>query len=265
MAGVGAARGRDFAGPGGAALCVALLLSGCADFGAPIGGNAPVSPQEQRLQAIEARLAEVTRKVENLNLAAQNQGTGKLEAEVRGLRGEVERVRYDIETGEKRSRELYQDLDRRLTKVENEGRAARLSIEPRIAAPPPVPATQEEEATYLAVFDKLRGGRYDDAIAGFRDLLQRWPEGRYADNAWYWMGESHYAKRDYDAALDSFRALLEKFPASAKAPDAMLKIGMAQLEKKQKAEAKATLQKLVSAHPDSNAANVARQRLEQIK
>ena len=247
-------------------VATAVLLGGCADFGAPIGGsNAPLSPQEQRLQAIEARLAEMTRKVENLNFASQTQGISKLEAEVRGLRGEVERMRYDLEASDKRARDLYQDLDRRITKVENEGRAAKLSMEPRISQPPPVPASQEEEATYLAVFDKLRGGRYDEAITGFRDLLQRWPDGRYADNAWYWMGESYYAKRDYDAALECFRALLEKFPASAKAPDAMLKTGMAQLEKKQKAEAKATLQKLVSEYPDSNAANVARQRLEQIK
>lgn len=250
------------------ALGAGVLLAGCADFGAPIGGGGgsppPLSPQEQRLQAIESRLAETTRKVDNLNLAAQNQGLAKLEAEVRGLRGEVERMRYDLETNEKRARQLYTDLDRRLTKLENEGRA-RLSLEDRIAAPPPVPPSQEEEAAYEAVFDKLRAGKYDEAIAGFRDLLQRWPEGRYAANAWYWMGESYYAKRDYDAALESFRALLQKFPQSGKAPDGLLKTGMALLEKKQKAEAKAALQKVVSDYPDSNAAGVARQRLEQIK
>lgn len=246
-------------------IAAALLLAGCADFGAPIGGNAPLSPQEQRLQSIETRLAEATRKIDNLNFASQSQGIAKLEAEVRGLRGEVERMRYELESSEKRARDLYQDLDRRLSKLENEGRAARLAMEPRIAQPPPTPPSQEEEAAYLAVFEKLRGGRYDESIAGFRDLVQRWPEGRYADNAWYWLGESHYAKRDYDAALESFRTLQEKFPASPKVPDAMLKSGMAQLEKKQKAEARATLQKLVAEHPDSSAANVARQRLEQIK
>lgn len=248
-----------------AVLVAAATLCGCADFGAPIDGNAPLSPQEQRLQAIEGRLAEIARKVDNLSFASQSQGISKLEAEMRGLRGEVERMRHDLETGERRNRELYQDLDRRLQKLENESRSPRLAIEPKISQPPPVPASQEEEATYLAVFDKLKAGRYDEAIAGFQDQLQRWPKGRYAGNAWYWMGEAHYVKRDYDAALLSFRSLLGEFPDSPKAPDAMLKVGLAQIEKKQKAEARATLQKVVEQYPDTNAATLARQRLDQLK
>jgi tol-pal system protein YbgF len=246
-------------------LLLALLLTGCADFGRPIGGNAPLSPQEQRLQAIETRVAEIARKVDNLNFAAQSQGLGKLEAEVRGLRGDVEKLRYDLEQSDKRSRDLYQDLDRRMTRLENQGNAARLSMESRIAQPPALPAGQEEEAAYQAVFEKLRGGKYDESVTGFRDFLQRWPQGDYADNAWYWLGESQYAKRDYDGALQSFKMLLEKFPDSDKAPDGLLKTAVIQLDKKQKAEAKATLQQVLSRYPDSTAANVARERLDKLK
>lgn len=250
----------------GGIVAAALLLVGCAEFGGPIGGGGdrPLSPQEQRLLALENRLAEVNRKVDNLSSASQSQNITRLEAEVRGLRGEVERLRYEIETGDKRSRELYQDLDRRMTKVENEGRA-RLSMEPRLAQPPPVPASQEEEATYLAVFDQLKAQRYDDAIAGFKGLLARWPQGQYADNALYWQGEAYYIKKNYDAALDSFRSLLAQFPSSAKAPDALFKTGLCQIEKKQKAEARASWQKVVAEFPNSPAAGLARQRLEQTK
>lgn len=242
----------------------AALLGGCADFGGPIGGSGPVNPQEQRLQALEARLGEVARKVENLTLAAQSQALARLEAEVRGLRGEVERMRFELESSEKRGRELYQDLDRRLTRIENEGRA-RLSMEPRIAAPPPVPASQEEEATYTAVFEQLRSGKFDESIAGFKDLLAKWPQGRYADNAWYWLGESHYAKKDFDAALEAFRSLMAQFPTSPKAADALFKIGLCHAEKKQKAEARASWQQVIAEYPNSNAASLARQRLDQLK
>jgi len=246
-----------------AGLGAAALLGGCAEFGGPLGSGSP-SPQEQRLQAIEARLEELARKVENLTLAAQSQSLMRLEAEMRDLHGTVERLRYDLETGEKRSRELYQDLDRRLARLEQEG-GARLSMDPRIAAPPPVPPAQEEEATYTAVFDRLRAHQYDDSIAGFRDLLTRWPQGRYAANAWYWLGESYYAKKDFDAALDSFRTVRAQFPASPKAPDALFKIGLCLAEKKQGDEARASWQQLVAEHPDSSAAGLARERLKQPK
>jgi tol-pal system protein YbgF len=243
-----------------------LLLAGCADFGGPIGGNdQPVSPQEQRMQSLETRLGELVRKVDNLNLTSQTQGISSLQTEVRGLRGDVEKLHYDLDTNARRAQELYQDLDRRMTKLENESRSARLTMAPTIAHAPPVPPSQEEESTYVAVFDQLKGGHYDEAITGFKDLLQRWPQGNYADNSWYWLGKAYYAKRDYDAALQSFRTLLEKFPSSAKAPDALLEIGTAQLDKKQKDEARATLQKLIATYPGSNAAGIAKQRLEQIK
>lgn len=253
----------------GAAL-LPLAFSGCADFGGPIngggdlGGSRGVSAQESRLQDIEQKLGDIARKVDNLNLAAQSQGVSQLASEVRDLRGDVERLHYDIDTANKRNKDLYSDLDRRLTKLENEGKA-RLAMAPVIANAPPVPPGQEEESAYLATFEKLRAGQYDDAIAGFRNNVTTWPQGKYADNSWYWLGESYYAKKDYDSALDAFRNLTTNFPSSPKVPDALLKVGMAQAEKKQLAEARATLQKVVSEYPNTNAASLAKARLEQLK
>lgn len=253
-----------------AVVAAAGLLAGCADFGAPIDGgggdaDAPLSPQESRLQAVEARVGEVNRKVDNLNAASQSQNLARLESEMRSLRGEVERLRYDIDTGNQRDRELYQDLDRRLQAIENERRSAKLAMEPKIAQPPAVPANQEEDAAYSAVLEKLKAGKTDEAIAGFRDFTNRFPQGRLADNAWYWMGEAYFVKRDYDSAARSFQTVLDRFPASPKAPDAMLKSGMVQLEQKQKDAARATWQKVIDQYPGSNAANLARQRLDQTK
>ena len=257
-----------FVNRGASPFFLSLALAACADFGAPIGGGgggAPLSPQEQRLQAIEARLGDVTRKVDNLSFAAQSQDITKLEQDVRDLRGQVEQLRYDLDNGAKRSRELYTDLDKRVTLLENASRSAHLSMAPQIAQPPPVPASQEEESTYLATFDKLKAQKYDDAIAGFKDQLQKWPDGKYADNAWYWLGEAHFVKREYGPALAAFQSVVAKNPPSPKAPDALLKVGMTQLEQKKKDDARATFQKVIKDYPDSSAATLARQRLDQLK
>ena len=251
-------------GARGTWLLVAALLAGCQEFGGVLGGgDAPQSPREQRLQAIEAKLAEVTRKLDNLSLAAQAQNLARLEAEVRGLRGEVEKLRFDFDTSEQRARDLYTDLDKRLARIEQGG--ARLSTEPRLSQSPPGASSQDEESTYSAVFEQLKAGKFDESIKGFRGLLNRWPQGRYADNAWYWLGESYYAKKSFDSAADSFRTLLTQFPDSTKAPDALFKVGVCQYDKKQRNEARATWLKVVSDYPNSSAAKLARQRLDQTK
>ena len=65
-------------------LLAAALLAGCQEFGGVLGGSgATQSPREQRLQAIEVKLAEVTRKLDNLSLAAQAQNLARLEADAR--------------------------------------------------------------------------------------------------------------------------------------------------------------------------------------
>lgn len=203
--------------------------------------------------------------MDNLQSASPAQLLTRLEAEVRDLRGEVETLRFNLETRDKRSRDLYQDVDRRLQKLENESRPARLAMEPRMANAPPVPDSQEEEAAYVQSFDRLKNGSYDEAIAGFSAQVQQWPEGRFAVNALYWTGEAHAAKRDFEGARAAFQSLLERFPASDKTPDALFKLGVAEWELKNRDGARAAWEKVVANHPQSNAAGLARQRLENSK
>ena len=257
-----------------AVFTAALLLAGCADFGEPIDGHKRLSPTEVRLQAAETKLADVSKRLDAFNQVFEDNGGGRLSDDLRSLRGDVEKLRFDLDSMEKRNRDLYQDLDRRLQRLEGTAPATgspspaaspSTSIGASSQSPPAEPpsAAPQEEAAYLQAFDQLKGGKYDDAISGFKAMIQKWPDGRYADNAWYWMGEAHYVKRDYPAAVQSFQTVAERFPKSPKAPDALLKLGLAQSESKQKDQSRATLQRLIKDYPSSNAASLARQRLAQ--
>lgn len=286
-------------------VCLGSAISACAsgDFGGPIsgGGSDKLSPAERRLQAVESRVAELSRRLDAVNLTGMDQENLRLRDELRSLRGELERLRYDFDQVQRRSREQYMDLDRRLQRLEG-GAGAPPSIGGRGGSFSPMPSTgarveasgtvttpsagaaprantggdavaapvtissgsgasPEEEGAYLTAFDALKNGKYDDAIRGFRSLLERWPRGRYADNALYWSGEAYYVKRDYRSALGAFQAVLQRFPQSPKGPDAMLKVGLSQIELKQDAQGRATLRKLVETYPQSNAARLAQQRL----
>ncbi|SFF32194.1 tol-pal system protein YbgF [Fontimonas thermophila] len=274
--------------------CAGAVLAGCASsFGGPIaGGSDNLSPTERRLQAVESRVAELSRRLDAVNLTGMDQENIRLRDDLRQIRGEMERLRFDFDQAQRRSREQYLDLDRRLQRLENPGAATGAVVGARVepsgtittttpapgtaaplppaadgGAPPPVTissgsgASPEEEGAYLTAFDALKNGKYDEAIRGFRALLEKWPQGRYADNALYWSGEAYYVKRDYKSALLAFQAVLQRFPNSPKAPDAMLKTGLVQLDLKQEAEGRATLKRLVETYPQSNAAKLAQQRL----
>ncbi len=291
--------------------CASTILVGCAGgYGGPIsGGSDNLSPTERRLQAAESRVAELSRRLDAVNLTGMDQENLRLRDDLRQVRGEMERLRYEFDQSQRAAKEQYLDLDRRLqgaapapqsggasygqygaqygqATVQSSGTLAtppqQVPAQPTYTQPPaytqaqqvppggqPAPVTissggggsPEEEGAYLTAFDSLKNGKYDDAITGFRSLLSRWPQGRYADNALYWSGEAYYVKRDYSSALTAFQAVLQRFPNSPKGPDSMLKAGLTQLELKQEAAGKATLQKLVQTYPQSNAARLAQQQL----
>lgn len=280
------------------ALLGLSILSGCAstlDSGRIDGGSDALSPQERRLQTVETRLAELSRRVNGIDYAGMDHDNQRMQDDLTNLRGQVERMRYDLDNLTKQNKAQYLDLDRRLQRFEGGagGASATAPVSsansaatdatatapvsapaaaaPNGSLPPPVVisngsgASPEEEGAYLATFDMLKNGKYDDAIRGFRSMLSKWPQGHYADNASYWMGEAYYVKRDYKSALSSFQSVLDKYPRSPKAPDAMLKVGLTQIELNQLDQGKSTLQKVIQTYPASNAANLAQQKLETLK
>lgn len=256
-----------------------LLLAGCADFGGPISSSqrTALSPEERRLQEVETKTAQILRRLDSMNQGQVDQDLTRVREEIRILRGDIEKVRFDLDARDRGAKELYADLDRRLQRIESGGGAVgapAVSSAPvpgntpgtLAAAPPPrsAVATPEEERAYLGTFDQLKNGKYDEAIKGFAGMLEQWPQGRYADNALYWMGEAQLIKRDYAGAATSFQGVADRFPSSAKMADSLYKLGVSQFELKRSAEARSAWQRVIREFPTSNAANLAKQKLDQL-
>ena len=257
-------------------------LAGCADFGGPISDSSRnvLSPEERRLQEVETKTAQLIRRMDSMNPAQTDQSLMQVREDLRVLRGDIDELRHRIDTRENSSKELMLSFDRRLQQLEQGmagGAAAGAGLPPGSTvatttpgtiAPANTPkatvATPEEERAYLGTFDLLKNGKYDEAIKGFSDMLQQWPQGRYADNGWYWMGEAQLVKRDYSGAATSFRSLVNNFSSSPKVADGLYKLGLAQLELKQNTEARNSLRRVVQEFPGSNAANLAGQKLQQL-
>lgn len=118
--------------------------------------------------------------------------------------------------------------------------------------------TKGEEAAYKAALNAVRSGKTNEGIRLFREFLQKYPNGRYAANADFWIGESLYSQGKYKEALDQYQAVNNTFPAHHKNADALLKAAMTMSKMGDQAGASAKYQQLISSFPNSDAARRAK-------
>ncbi|MFP6682447.1 MAG: tol-pal system protein YbgF, partial [Gammaproteobacteria bacterium] len=120
------------------------------------------------------------------------------------------------------------------------------------------------ETAYRDAFGLLKAGRYEESIMAFNEFLQLYPNSQYADNAQYWLGETHYVKREFEPAVVEYRKLIETYPASKKQSHAMLKIGYSYHELGQLAQASAVLENLRNRYSGTTAARLAEERIQRM-
>ena len=79
------------------------------------------------------------------------------------------------------------------------------------------------------------------------------------------MGNALYANKDYKSSMAQFRQMLTLAPAHARVAEAMLAISNVQIELKDNKAARKTLEDLIKAYPDSDAAQAAKERLPKLR
>lgn len=242
---------------------------------------------EQRLQKIERRL-------DSQSMMEVLTRLDRMRQEIQTLIGQMELINHEMDNLKKRQKDLYVDIDRRISQVEK--KAAELAKAPPAtgsaaldmsstaptsslaatsptmtpsASVSPVRTSPQSKVlqreAYDRAFNLLKDGRYELAIASFKAYLETYPGADYADNAQYWLGEANYAQRRYDAALQEFNKVLDNYPKSPKRPDAMLKMGFSYQELGKKQDAEAVLSNIVTHFPDTTAARLAKKRLRDLK
>jgi len=125
-------------------------------------------------------------------------------------------------------------------------------------------STNSEKAEYNQAYQLLKGDR-QKGINAFTVFLQKHPNSPLAENAHYWIGEAKYAKKDYKGAIDSFVVVLNKYKSGRKAPDAAVKLGYSFYALKDWVLAKRTFDDVLRYFPGSNAAKLAKARLDRMQ
>jgi len=269
-----------------------VLPIGIVSFGL-LAGCSTITPTDDpvylRLQDLEARVIRIERVVNNESLIQIANQLEQLRADTQALRGEVETLRFETESGAERQRQLYLDIDQRLQALESQSRggfgganqgiggspapgaggfansgAASGGAPAAGGAPGPRP-TGTDDDNYQAAFELLQARRYQDAAREFMRFLDAFPDSPLADNAQYWLAETYYVQREFATALPEFQKVLDLYPQSDKLADSLLKVGYCNYELQQWDAARTALQQVMRDYPGTTAAQLAISRLEAVE
>ncbi len=209
----------------------------------------------------------------------------KLEQEIRSLRGVIEQQQFTEQQLRADLKKLSDDADYRLRAMEEKQAAAAATI----PAPAPIPAAipmptapveepakfdpaKKSEAAaptvkpaaaltgndfpdanthYSAAFKLLNEKKYSEAATSFDGFVKKYPADPLTSNAYYWLGESYYARADYTRAAESFRKGFETGPSSQKAPDNLYKLAKSLNQVKRTSESCVVLAQIIKKYPDA--------------
>ena len=209
----------------------------------------------------------------------QNQNLGQLflqiqqlQQDVMRLNGLVEEQGYELRKLKEQSLERYVDLDKRLSAAaggatvvagsQNEGDEAAPVVTPPSAAARSGQAAEQpgEGEAYRAAYALVRGQQFDDAVQAFRQFLRDYPDGKYAPNAHYWLGELYLViqPQDLESSRQAFTLLVTSYPDNPKVPDALYKLGKVHFLKGNRERAREYLEGVIQGYADTSAARLAR-------
>ena len=225
----------------------------------PVNGEAtPVSPAEQAPQSaqdsavltaptpvVTTTTTDVTTESSSPTPVANSNSASEMfyqmqvmQQEILELRGALEEQAHQFKQLKQQRLDDYVDLDRRLGALNPVGGSANTSSNPsagqagsgQVSSGTTGTAlpVNDEKAHYQSAIDPIIGKvkNLDLAISLLHEHLKRFPNGQFAGNAKYWLGESYLVKDNTAESRKWFESLLNEYPLHGKVPAAKYKLGV---------------------------------------
>lgn len=127
------------------------------------------------------------------------------------------------------------------------------------AAPPPISA----DTLYANAQRDLNSGNYTLSRQEFSDYLKDFPDGPFAADAQFYLGEICYGQSDYSGAINAYDSVILGYPKSSRVASAMLEKGRALEETGKHASAQLEFREVVQRFPGTDEARRAAAELNQ--
>lgn len=193
-----------------------------------------------------------------------------LQQELQQLRGKVEEHEYQLKQLQDRQRDLYRDIERRLSQlqggaVSNTGSSSSSSTSSTTTSSSPnTSGAQDIHGEYQNIFAMVRDKQYDQAVVAYKQFLKTYPNSQYEANVHYWLGQIYYIRQQLDLALAEYRTVTSRHADSSRAPDALFKQGKVLVLQNKLDEAKAIFNQVIEKY-DGTVEQLARTELQKLK
>ena len=237
--------------------------------------------QTMRLQALITALDESLSQL-STQLDAQGNATVRAMADQRLL---VNNVAGDVRI----LREKLDDTNVRISSMSQEVEALRIAIPPMsapitqllmdpetglpIESPPAAVAARPASAIaagvsprrmYDTAWADFTTGQWVLAIEGFEAYLKTFPRSELADDAQFYIGQTHYADGQFRESVEAFEQVLLNYPDGDVVPEASYKRGLALDRLGESERARQAFELVVANYPDSTMATLSQQALDRL-
>lgn len=210
------------------------------------------------LRDVTDSIASISQRITRLRAETQ--------ADVRGMRQEVNQILEVSGQSEARLKELRSQIDSRIRQTPPPSAPAvpagdTIQVAPASPPAPPVDDAPPAEELYRIGRDQLTRGGNSAARSALSDLLKRYPDSELAADAQFLIAESYAAEKKNAPADSAYAAVVSKYPDSPRAPTALYKRGVMAQSARRTTTAKRLYNDLIQKYPSSDEAELARERL----
>lgn len=239
-------------------VIAAILVSGCATRGSVRQVQLDLAAMRAQMSALRDAHDDHARESARAlaDLTATTAGLRDIGGVLNETAAAVGRLTTRLTVLEEGIKDVRTDLAARPTPV-----APPAPVEPPGRAREPGVAQTDlglAQAAYETALASFRARDHGQAVLEFLDFLAKYPNHPLAPNAQYWIGEAYYMQRDYRQAVVEFEKVLDHPSPNGKAAGALLKIGLCYANLREPAQAQQTWHRLLTEHPESDAASQAR-------
>jgi len=127
------------------------------------------------------------------------------------------------------------------------------------------PAGGDAQQLYRTASDQKVRGLLNTARNAFQQFLDNYPNHELAPEAQFSLADILDQQDEREEALAAFRAIQERFPTAAKVPDSLYRIALIQIDQDNTAAAVATLGRIINTYPGTIMAELAAEKLDEIR